>query len=402
MMDINLQILLYVIVFIVGFIIGIFSIFIINLIKKKETMEVANEILTSVEREKFNNLEELIAKIKDSFTALSFDIFGKHSSEFLKLANEVLSKQIISGEKNLIEKKELIDQTLVDMKKHLNDVEELVKLLEKDRATKFGELSNQLRLANEQTIRLQETTNMLKEALSSTKTRGQWGERMAEDILQSLGLVEGINYKKQTSIDTTKRKPDYTFILPNNLILNMDVKFPLDNYLHFLESDNKLEKEKFKNIFLNDVKRRIKEVTNRDYINPAQNTLDYVLVFIPNDQIFSFIIENNPEIIDNVMKDKVILCSPITLYAILSIIRQAIDNFNFERKTSEILTLLGTFKKQWGLFVTSLEKIGKKIDETKEEYDKLITTRRNQLDKPLQKIEDFRLEDTGNDKQIQP
>jgi len=67
--------------------------------KEKETMEVANEILTSVEREKFNNLEELIAKIKDSFTALSFDIFGKHSSEFLKLANEVLSKQIITGEK---------------------------------------------------------------------------------------------------------------------------------------------------------------------------------------------------------------------------------------------------------------------------------------------------------------
>jgi DNA recombination protein RmuC len=365
----------------------------VNLVKKKGISDMASEILSKIEREKINDLEVLIGKIKDSFTSLSLDVFGKQSSEFLKLANESLSKQIIFGEKNLLEKKELIDQTLFDMKKHLKDVEDLMKLLEKDRATKFGELSNQLKLTNEQTLRLQETTNVLKEALSSTKIRGQWGERMAEDILKSIGLIEGINYKKQAVIDTSKRKPDYTFILPNNLILNMDVKFPLDNYLHYLESSSKIEMENYKNMFLGDVKKRIKEVTNREYINPEQNTLDYVLVFIPNEQIFSFIIENNPEIIDNVLRDKVILCSPLTLYSILSIIRQTIDNFNFEKKTSEILDLLVIFKKQWNLFVNSFEKIGEKIDEAKEEYNKLITTRRNQLDKPLQKIDDFRLEE---------
>lgn len=390
---ISSQILSYLIIFVIGFIIGILSILMVNLVKKKGISDMASEILSKIEREKINDLEVLIGKIKDSFTSLSLDVFGKQSSEFLKLANESLSKQIIFGEKNLLEKKELIDQTLFDMKKHLKDVEDLMKLLEKDRATKFGELSNQLKLTNEQTLRLQETTNVLKEALSSTKIRGQWGERMAEDILKSIGLIEGINYKKQAVIDTSKRKPDYTFILPNNLILNMDVKFPLDNYLHYLESSSKIEMENYKNMFLGDVKKRIKEVTNREYINPEQNTLDYVLVFIPNEQIFSFIIENNPEIIDNVLRDKVILCSPLTLYSILSIIRQTIDNFNFEKKTSEILDLLVIFKKQWNLFVNSFEKIGEKIDEAKEEYNKLITTRRNQLDKPLQKIDDFRLEE---------
>src|SRR3989442_690290 len=80
-----------------------------------------------------------------------------------------------------------------------------------------------------------EPTRKLREALSSSKARGQGGERMAEDVLRLAGLLEGVNYRKQTTIDGAGR-PDYTFLLPNGRVMHMDVKFPLDNYVRHLEA----------------------------------------------------------------------------------------------------------------------------------------------------------------------
>ncbi len=330
--------------------------------------------------------------LKDSFSSLSMEALSKNTDEFLKLANETLAVQTKSGEKELEGKKKLIDQNLEAMKKEMESVQSLVKNLEKDREKKFGELSTQLKSAAEQTGKLQETTNQLRMALSNPKARGQWGERMAEDVLRLAGFMEGINYEKQKTLEATTTRPDYTFLLPQGLKLNMDVKFPLDNYVSYLEAENSSEKEKYKSQFLRDVKDRIKEVTTRDYINPEEHTVDYVLVFIPNEQVYAFIQENDRSITDEALKNKVILCSPITLYAILAIIRQAVDNFNLEKKTAEILSILGAVNKQYQLFCESMDKMGKKIDEAKKEFVHLTSTRRNQLEKPLQQIDDIRKE----------
>jgi DNA recombination protein RmuC len=118
--------------------------------------------------------------------------------------------------------------------------------------------------------------------------------------------------------------------------------------------------------------------------------VDYVIVFIPNEQVYGFINENDRTILDDALKNKVIFCSPLTLYAILAVIRQAVDNFNLEKTGAQILSLLGTFNKQWDAFLKSLEKMGKKIDEAQNEFNALTTTRRKQLDRPLKQIEDLR------------
>ncbi len=332
-----------------------------------------------------------IEVLKQSFGNLSLQAL----SEFLKLANDTLSKQLQLAEKELEEKRKLIDKTLqnieTDLKTELQKVQDMVSLLEKDREQKFAQITTQIKFHAEQTAKLQETTTKLQTALANSKVRGQWGERMAEDVLRLAGFIEGINYYKQKVMDTVKNRPDYTFLLPQNLKVNMDVKFPLDNYLRYLEVEEP-EKENYKRKFLEDVRKRIKEVTTKEYINPQENTLDYVIVFIPNEQVYAFINQHEPSIIDEAMKNKVILCSPLTLYAILAIIRQAIDNFNLERTTGQILALLGTFYKKWSMFVDSLEKIGKKIEEAQKEYEILTTTRKKQLELSLKQIEQLRLE----------
>ncbi len=311
---------------------------------------------------------------------------------FIKIANETLSKHVHLGEKDLESKKQLIDQTLEVMKEELKKVQSIVSNFEKDREKKFGELSNQLKVTAQQTGELRDVTSQLKSALTSTAVRGQWGSRIAEDILRLAGFIEGINYQKEKTQDTINTRPDFTFLLPQGLKVNMDVKFPLNSYLKYIEVSNDTERQRFKEQFLRDARARIKEVTTRDYINPEEKTLDYMIVFIPNEQAYSFINEFDRSLLDDALKTRVIVCSPLTLYAILAVIRQAVDNFNLEKTASQILSLLGAFNKQWDAFIKSFDKLGDKIKETQEEFDALTSTRRNKLERPIKKIEDLRMQ----------
>jgi DNA recombination protein RmuC len=318
-----------------------------------------------------------------TFSAMSRDALQSNSTTFLELANQTLSTQTRTGAMELEGRKKLIDQSLDGIKGELQRVETIVQNYEKDRAVKFGELNSQIYL-------LQQSTSKLQTVLGGTRSRGQWGERMTDDILRLAGFVEGINYKKQQTTEGGQSRPDYTFLLPHDLKLNMDVKFPLNNYINYLNEEAPGARENYRLLFLKDARQRIKEATNRDYINPSENTVDYVLVFIPNEQVYNFINENDPTVIDDAIKNKVILTSPFTLYAVLSVIRQAIDNFNVEKTTNEILGLLGAFYKQWGEYKKCMDSMGRKIQSAGDEFQSLISTRTNQLERPLKKIDDLR------------
>ena len=375
---------------VIGFVLGLSVALLLRLIQGKTAKELAEELFHESEAQRKANIDSIIENIKASFGNLSLDALSKSTEEFLKLAKARLESEREIGLKELDSKKGLIDQQLQQMTSKLEDVSKLMKELEKDRVKKFGELASQLNTASQQTAALMQTSNLLREALAGTKTRGQWGERMAEDVLRLAGFIENVNYLKQKAIDGTGSRPDFTFLLPENLKLNMDVKFPLNNYSKFLETDLESEKVRFRNDFLRDVKARIKEVTTKEYINPEQNTVDYVLLFIPNEQIYSFIHEQDSSILDEGLRNRVIFCSPITLFAVLAVIRQAVDNFSLEKTSNEILSLLGLFKKQWDEFLKKLELLGKRIDDTQKEYESLSTTRRRQLERPLNRLDDLR------------
>jgi len=373
-----------------GFVLGLLVAFILKLYQTKSAKKIAAELLMESDAQRKETMDAVLSDLKASFGSLSFDALTKSTEEFLKLAKSKLESEREISVRELSAKKGLIDEQLKRMTMQLENVSGLVKELEKDRVEKFGELTSQLKATGAQTAALMQTTNTLREALASTKIRGQWGERMAEDVLKMAGFIENVNYLKQKSVEGIGTRPDFTFLLPKELKLNMDVKFPLDNYIKFLEAESDLERSEFRNYFLKDVKARIKEVTSREYINPEQNTLDYVLLFIPNEQIYAFIHEQDAAILDNSIKNKVVLCSPITLFAVLAVIRQAVENFALEKTSNEILSLLGSFKKQWDAFLTKLRILGKRIGDAQKEYEALMTTRRRQLERPLNRIEELR------------
>ncbi len=381
-----------ILVFIGGALCGFAIAYSIKKFKSRSAMEIAKELMAENEARYKENIDNVIETVKLNFGDLSTKALSKSTDEFLKLAKIKLDSQKELNEEALDGKKRLIDKQLENISSEIGKVSTLMNDLEKDRKEKFGELSVQLKHTNEQTASLAITTKNLREALANVKARGQWGERMAVDILNIAGFVENVNYLKQKKIGEVGTIPDFTFLLPKELKLNMDVKFPLSNYMLYLETESDLEKKTYKDRFLKDVRKKLKEVTTRDYIDPAQNTVDYVLLFIPNEQIFAFLHEQDGALLDEGIKNKVIFCSPVTLFAVLAVIRQAVDNFALEQTSGKILSLMGTFKKQWGLYLNKLEVVGKRICDAQKEFDSLVTTRQRMLEKPLNDIEVLRVQ----------
>jgi len=325
-----------------------------------------------------NNEDEL----KLHFENLSNKVLLQNQEKFLSLASEKFSDLLVNSDKQLEQKKDLIDSTLNDMKKNLKNLSDSTVALK----SQMDESKNSV-------TELNDTTNQLRQILSSSQARGQWGERMVKDILDFIGLIEGINYSQQVQMKEGNERPDFTFFLPDQKSINMDVKFPLTHYEKYINAENENEKNNEKKLFLSDVKNRIKEVAKRGYIDPKNGTVDYVLLFIPNESIYSFLNQEDHELIDFSLKQKILLCSPVTLYAILSLIRQAVSNFAMEKKAGEMQELVVVFRKQWEEFNGQMNKFENTLSTLNSHYDKLKTTRKNQLEKPMEKIESLELSD---------
>ena len=329
-------------------------------------------------QKQLDSIKQNQEEVRQAFGELSNEVLVESQKNFLDLAEDKFKSLLKDSGQQLDDKKELIDTTLKDMKdglKHLSENTVALKSQMEESRKSVGDLSD--------------TTSKLRQILSSSQARGQWGERMVEDILNFIGLTEGINFTQQSQ--SGKDRPDFTFYLPDDKIINMDVKFPLDHYEKYIHADSETEKKAEKKAFLKDVRNRIKEVSDRSYIDPEGGTVDYVLLFIPNESIYSFLNQEDGTLIDFSLEKKIILCSPITLYAILSLIRQAVSNFAMERKAGEMQELVGVFRKQWSQFKLKIDSMNKSLGALTNHYEDLRGPRLRELEKPMEKISELQL-----------
>jgi len=305
------------------------------------------------------------------------------------------ARQVTTAE--LDAKKDVIDARLEQVRTEVADgltkLTAMVNTLATTSSEKFGQVDQSLRSHAEVTQTLSESARALKEAMASPSARGQWGERMAEDVLRLAGFVENVNYRKQTQLDGATGRPDFTFPLPKGHELYMDVKFPMAAYLRYLEAGSEGERQAHRADFLRDVRARVRELAKRDYAAAsARQSVDYVLLFLPNEQLTGFIHEHDPALLDDAMNQRVVMCSPLTLFAFLGVIRQAYDNFVLEQTSDQILGLIGKFAGQWEKYNEQLGKVKTRFDQLDREFDHLIGTRKRQLDKPLLELERIRRE----------
>ncbi len=313
------------------------------------------------------------------------EAFKAHAGDALATATEQL---MIQAREKLGAVGEQIAQNVRQTKDVIGESVERVSAVLGDLTAKASALEEGLRAGTEVNQQLAGTTQALKQILSSSQARGQWGERMVGDILDKLGMVEGINYESQKSIRSGER-PDYIFNLPDGKTINMDVKFPLSKYEEFIQAQDEGVRAAAKGEFLKAVRGHAKALAGRGYINPADDTADYLLMFIPNESIYAFIHEHDPDIIDFTLEKGIILCSPVTLYAVLSLVRQSIRSFAMMAQTGEIMNLLAEFRKQWGKYVDMQGKVGESLARAQRDHDTLVGTRTRGLDRVVEKVNAF-------------
>ncbi len=298
---------------------------------------------------------------------------------------------------DLASKKDVIDDRLEqvhsEMRSELTKLTDMVNALGRTNAEKFGQVETSLKAHADVAAAVAESAQALRTAIANPQARGQWGERMAEDVLRMAGFIENVNYTKQGQIDGATGRPDYTFNMPKGHALYMDVKFPMASYVRYLEAPTDAQREAHLKNFLRDVRMRVKELAKREYGNVGnQQAVDYVLLFIPNEQLTGFIHEHDPGLLDDAMGQQVVMCSPLTLFAFIGIIRQAFDNFMIEQTSDEILQLISKFGNQWTKYSEQVDKVKKRFEGVEKEFEVLAGTRRRALERPLRELDGIRQE----------
>ena len=317
--------------------------------------------------------------IKVIIQNLALKALKENQKSFLDLAEQSFQKLRSSSNEDLESKKTAIEKQLSQLNEELDKLK-----------TNTTELKTNLQLSKEQLTSLTDTTNQLNSVLSNNQQRGQWGERQAEDLLRHFDFQEGVNYNKQTSEGGDR--PDFTFYLPKGKRLNMDVKFPIRAFQSYLEAESKTEKEALLKQFASDIKTHLKAIAKRKYINPADGTLDYCIMFISNEGIFQFV-NQQEELLDLAKELSIVISGPTSLFAILSLIRQSISSFQIEERAKIIQKDLLKFQDEWSNYKEKMDSVQTKMDQASKALEEAQGTRTRALERPLNKILNHELND---------
>ena len=302
---------------------------------------------------------------------------SKAIDTLVKQSNDKLNDKNLQIQTDLSNKKDAIEKMIKQISDQLTTVE-------KDRIGTFTNLRDAIENNVKLTKELSTTTEGLKRVLSNNQQRGAFGEKVAEDLLKMSGFVIGTDYTRQET--TGDARPDFTLYLPDKTKINIDSKFPNSNIVKMSESSDAEARTQFKKLFEQDIKKKINDVTSRNYINPEDNTVDFVVLFIPNEMIFSFIYESFPDVWQDALNRKVVMTGPFSFTAILRMVKQAYENFRFQKNVQSIITQIKVFGTEFEKYTEEFEKIGDRIDSLHKQYDEVNNTRTKKLQKVIDKI----------------
>ena len=290
-------------------------------------------------------------------------------------------EEIENSVKDVIQNHEkLLGEITRNLQKELKQSQDGVVDLKAQNAAIREQLANTAKI----TEGLQVSTESLRSLLSNNRLRGEWGEQVAEDLLLAAGFVEKVNFLKQST--TSEGRPDFTILLPDGYKLNVDAKFPFDDLITYQEAKTPTDKKRALASFNTSIRNKIKDITSKDYIDPENQTLDFVMMFIPNEMIFSFVYEMLPDINQYASERKVVLAGPFGFTAVLRMVMQAHKNFHHEKSLMQILGLISKFQEEYEKFGESMERLGRQLDTAQKTFMEVEGTRSRQLTRVVEQI----------------
>lgn len=375
MTSMDAQLLLFVVLNIT--VIGVVAFVLLNQLKKQQPdSEEARNKMKSLVNEIFGEVTQKV---------------GEQNRQILRNEKEIISTDL-QNRQNQIEK------IVLELRRELNERQDEIRQLEGDRLKQFSQISTHIREHQQITKELQSSTEKLSKVLTNNQKRGEWGEHILDDILQTAGLIENVHYSRQHTLGKTNVKPDVTLLLPDKRVVAIDVKFPYSAIQKMADTDSTIEKETYRKEFIQDVKAKVQQLVQRGYINSEEGTLDYAILFVPNEMLFSYINQNCPEVIDVAMRSKIMIVSPFTFLIVARTIVESYRNFMMENHLRDIIKYIGDFVEEWGRFEGEFGKFDEQLDKMRKSYDQITNTRYNRMRLRINRIEEYRhgmLDDPG-------
>lgn len=347
-----------------------------------------------------SDTERLFSQLELRFAKTSQEALKHAQEQLLTLTRERFSVDQHAARKELDDKKEMIAQMVNEIRKDLGESKERLRQSDEQRATLFSSVRQELEFHKQMTGELRGATDDLKKVLSNNQMRGAFGEQVAENLLKMAGFVIGQDYVANQEQDSVETRPDFTLFLPDKTRVNIDVKFPYSALMKMFSTEEKGEREHHLKQFTQDVKQKVKQVSTREYINPQEKTVDFVILFIPNEMIFSFIYDQMHEVWEEAMVKKVILAGPFSFTAILRMVKQAYSNFRYQENLHHVIGLIQKFEAEYEKYSEEMDKLGDRLQSTVKQFDAVSGTRSRALTRVMDQIRQQGMLPEGEEKKL--